>query len=758
MATKVATIFADLTLKDSLTPGLKKAEGTLDKTAKKADQTGKSVESMGQKFAGAAKHASAFSLAFLGVAKAADELKTAGESAKRSELALTKLSGSAQEAERWIAAVKDASMGTVTTGEAAAQAYQLMQFGLAQTSEEAQEFVRSIAIVASVNPQLKSTGEAINEVQLTLANMSFPRLDQLGISAGVVRARMKELKDETASLSKEEAFSIAVKEELTKQSDLLGDELLEVGNASERMKARFRESKEDIGLWISEGIEPAIEGVLGFSDAIDEFGVGKVITVSFELLVKDISESRTGEIADQIARGVSHTFEKLTGTGDDPEIVIGTTGEADAWLAFLESENVGADIVIDVPTASQIPIGGRAPQASQIPIGGRDDSAIIAIDDLTAELVNNTFSVEQFGASIRADNPLASALRTAGAAMKAGQGRTTAPPKGTQAQTDFGITTAQDDLFAGMGGKEARDPLGLVGETPTQAQTTGLPSRTGPTEVSRTEMFEQVFAANDGMRALVANTNAFIDAIESARPTSLAEKFGLDAGSFDTDVFRAMQDALNGVETEGTAAADALQLYQLQTGMATGSSELFSAQMDTLAQQLADGTISAEAYVAAVTDLGQSDLSFADDLISRMVGDGASIDAVNAMIDKLSTTDTTGFNLEGLDKAANALKGIGLFGGGATEEEGGALEEASPIQVMIDEAVVLEESMSTAMDPALEDMANFEKSMTTLTAESQNIGIVLDISTDPANATVLAAWVVAELERQGLAVVIGGEK
>ncbi len=207
----------------------------------------------------------------------ANQWKQLGISAERSRMALTGLAGGAQEASRWIEAVNRGARGSLTEGEAAVNAYRLMRFGLADTAKEAQNFIDVVSKVAMINPQLGGTEEAINQIQLTLSNMSYMRLDQLGISAGTVRERVQELKDEIAGLSSEDAFRMAVMEQLGEQADMLGDEFVQLDDATQRLNARWRDFKEDAGLRVAEGFEAIAESVEGLIDSLETLGAKEFV-------------------------------------------------------------------------------------------------------------------------------------------------------------------------------------------------------------------------------------------------------------------------------------------------------------------------------------------------------------------------------------------------------------------------------------------------------------------------------------------------
>jgi hypothetical protein len=195
--------------------------------------------------------------AFNSVFSTANQWAQMGLGAERSKIALQ---GLTDESQKYIDAIQRGTMGAVTQGEAAATAYRLIRFGLADSTTEAEKFIRTISVIAAINPRLGGTEEAINQIQLTLSNMSFMRLDQLGISAGQVRNRIAELHKETAGLSREQAFQTAVMEQLNAQAEATGDSILGLSDAQDRFRARIRGFKEDVGLQIAEGFEGAAVG------------------------------------------------------------------------------------------------------------------------------------------------------------------------------------------------------------------------------------------------------------------------------------------------------------------------------------------------------------------------------------------------------------------------------------------------------------------------------------------------------------------
>jgi hypothetical protein len=200
------------------------------------------------------------------VAGQAYDVAQLGWEAERARIALTNmLGGDSTQYEAWIGAVKTATHGLVTEAEAAQLSYQALRLGLADSAGDAQEFVRIAAIVGAASPQLQGTADAMTEISLTIANMSWRRLDQLGLSVSDVKGRYQELQ---ATMSNEEAFKVAVLEGLAEQADTLGDAILTVGGNTEQLKVRLSEIKTDVGYQLGEGFEWASGQILAAMDAL----------------------------------------------------------------------------------------------------------------------------------------------------------------------------------------------------------------------------------------------------------------------------------------------------------------------------------------------------------------------------------------------------------------------------------------------------------------------------------------------------------
>ena len=527
--------------------------------------------------------------AFTQVFSIADQWADMGVGAERNKIALQSLTGAGKEYEDQVRAIIDATRGAVTEGEAAGYAYRLQRFGLAETSDEMERFMRTVSIVSAINPQLGGTAEAINQIQLTLSNMSFMRLDQLGISAGQVRQRMEELGKAQKDLSTEEKFQIAVMEQLDEQANAVGDSILEMTDAQDRMKARWKGFKEDWGLKIAEGFEAIAQSAEGAAIAIDKVGyVDFVKETGKQLMITG------GEVA-QTARYAAGIDELVTGN------------LAPAYRRQRIYRPAGMDQGFFEPPAS----GGSEFSTPLIgPVEG-DYSAYYARQQQ-----------QDFYSHGRPQTGFRQQMRGVG----------------TMAGQEFGD-------FAGQA-QEVIDLLPLI--------------QTGFSNVAG--------AIADGQSTL----GQMVTDADTLANMSLAEFWGTGASAFDSDVYSEMTQALSDAGIEGEAAAAAIQAYQINTGMANASSEIFRDNLADLSEKFRTGQMTAAEYALAVGDLARQDFSWADKVAQSMANAGdlqGAIEYIEAL-KNMTPESWQAFNTLGtaMSEGIGNMQNI-LFGGGGEDTE-----------------------------------------------------------------------------------------
>jgi hypothetical protein len=132
-----------------------------------------------------------------------------GTQVRRTEASFKILSGSATEAEARINAIKTAGGGAVSELQAMELANQAVSLHLASTAQEFGNLTKAGREIALVSPVIHDVQQAISELGLASANLSYRRLDQLGLSATEVKAKMKELQAANSSLDDSQAFLAA---------------------------------------------------------------------------------------------------------------------------------------------------------------------------------------------------------------------------------------------------------------------------------------------------------------------------------------------------------------------------------------------------------------------------------------------------------------------------------------------------------------------------------------------------------------------
>jgi hypothetical protein len=218
-----------------------------------AEEAGKQTSTLGQAFA--ALKGPMVAAGVVAAAKAAWQLGQLGAQSLRTKAAFEAISGGASEAEERLDAMKQATRGAMNEQQMMASANQLMQMGLADSTDKLGD-ITEMAVRLGTAMGRDAAG-SISDFSLLLANQSIPRLDTFGISAGKVRTRIAELQKETEGMTRETAFMQAVMEEgglaMARLGDATEDEML----AFEQLAA----STDDLKAAFAERLAPAVSGV-----------------------------------------------------------------------------------------------------------------------------------------------------------------------------------------------------------------------------------------------------------------------------------------------------------------------------------------------------------------------------------------------------------------------------------------------------------------------------------------------------------------
>jgi len=138
-----------------------------------------------------------------------------------------------------------ASRGMLNDGDLMQASNKLVAMGLAKTSEESAKLVEMSTQLGSAMGMTAT--DAAEAFALMLANQSIPRLDNFGISSGVVRDRIEELMAATAGLTREQAFMQAVMEQGALTMEKVGEQGDTAAGAMARYEAAIANTKDQIG-------------------------------------------------------------------------------------------------------------------------------------------------------------------------------------------------------------------------------------------------------------------------------------------------------------------------------------------------------------------------------------------------------------------------------------------------------------------------------------------------------------------------------
>jgi hypothetical protein len=160
--------------------------------------------------------------------------------------------------------MRDATAGMVADTDLIMAANRNISMGLAQTGDEAANLAK-IAVTLG-GAMGKDATMAMEEFSLMLANQSIPRLDTFGISAGKVKTRIKELRDENKDMTRETAFMTAVMEQAEVSMKRLGDEIPVDGFT--QFEVQVKNLTDDLKVLIAEGLGPAAAAMAQNASAV----------------------------------------------------------------------------------------------------------------------------------------------------------------------------------------------------------------------------------------------------------------------------------------------------------------------------------------------------------------------------------------------------------------------------------------------------------------------------------------------------------
>jgi len=249
---------------DQLNPELElkaedKASTNIQKAADALEDVGEEADKAEQKLKEADRKASGFgdsiknAIAGIGLMEFGQkviELFNLGTQVNNARIAFGELTTPIGDTNELLGELQRATGGAVDKLTLMRTSNMMLKTGLAANADELVRFT-DIAFA------LTGSAEGVENFIAALNNMSYERLDTLGISASTVRARVKELNE--AGYDTQTAFKMAVLEEADKTLLKLGD----AATAAETPIARLVTALKNAALDIASGFEAAIQGITG---------------------------------------------------------------------------------------------------------------------------------------------------------------------------------------------------------------------------------------------------------------------------------------------------------------------------------------------------------------------------------------------------------------------------------------------------------------------------------------------------------------
>lgn len=234
-----------------------------DQASGPLSNVGGSVSSLGSKAAGIAKGGLrvatagvvALGAAAVGAAVLIGKLALAAAEVEGIRTTFVTLTSDMGTYDEVIGRVRESTRGMISDTDLWAGANKLLGMDIATTDEELNTHLE---MATQLGTAYGDNENAIENWALMMANQSIPRLDSFGISSANVRLRIDELTEADESLSREEAFKIAVMEEGRLAMERVGEQ----GDGMAASMARWKASTENLKNSLGRAFLPALEAVM----------------------------------------------------------------------------------------------------------------------------------------------------------------------------------------------------------------------------------------------------------------------------------------------------------------------------------------------------------------------------------------------------------------------------------------------------------------------------------------------------------------
>ena len=261
------------------------------------------------------------------IAMATDQFAQLGATSQRSALAFDMLSGSAENAAAKLSAVQRASGGAINKLEAMQIANKAAALQMANTAGELQR-VTNFATIASRILGTDTAG-ALDQMALAAANLSFRRLDELGVNANKARIEFDKLRgtmDDSAAFL--QAMLIVGEETFAG----MGDSALGAATGMERMKTQLMDIKNALAEITSNILNVPAEIVArALGAGTPEAESRKRIDDAIARLAEDVFIPEVGERRDLLVR-LASAIDEAKGKDEELYTQLLRTGEIIATL------------------------------------------------------------------------------------------------------------------------------------------------------------------------------------------------------------------------------------------------------------------------------------------------------------------------------------------------------------------------------------------------------------------------------------------
>lgn len=443
-----------------------------------------------------------------------------------------------------LARLREETRGATSDLELMSGASTLMRLGIADNEDE---LVELTTLISRLKEPTVSTGDAINNFSLMLANQSVMRLDSFGLSASRATARINELME--AGSTRSEAFNVAVIEQMREQNDRLGTAIDANIRATDRFAAAWQNAMSSIGQVVNDTLNEAANTTLMIADIVSAVGERLQGDAAAAAALDQQIRIRGQIIGINLLSGIAQGFDPA----ELQRIIGNTLRELSTNPALMENLQVA-----DVFRLAELPFD---PNMVNTEVANQLIAIVTATDQLNTNMTESTRIIEE-------ERTHAEALNTAMTARLQGEIATADALRdqlSIQQQTQpilDDMSSAMHDLIMLTAGEARGTAGGITLFSPEEAQRAG----------ELAEVYENTLAHAQELH---------------------------DQGLLGDDQLAQLQEGANQVErmaTEAERGAAAFETMTLQQAMAGGTeqNQLLAGLSDELLSALEDESLSDE--------------------------------------------------------------------------------------------------------------------------------------------------------------------